>query len=166
MGKRRKSAKTGDKAIYGSRGNDDNKVGKADDDDPTHDKVDRFHNERDENFMRLDDDPVNNDSEEDDGISGNRHVMDLGGGGDDSSTEEDEDSSEDEKGQANPQDDDFAAKSGQEDSSSDDDSDSDEDDGDEDEHGLSDPRNWGKKKSLYYHGDTADLEIGQDEDVS
>jgi len=26
-----------------------------------------------------------------------------------------------------------------------------------------DPRNWGAKKSMYYHGDTADLEIGQDE---
>ena len=26
-----------------------------------------------------------------------------------------------------------------------------------------DPRNWGTKKSMYYHGDTADLEIGQDE---
>ena len=38
-----------------------------------------------------------------------------------------------------------------------------EDNGDEDDE-IENVRDWGRKKSAYYHGDTADLEIGQDED--
>jgi hypothetical protein len=114
--------------------------------------------DEDQDYMRLEED-VERRSQEDEDDSGlpsqYQEVMDLGGGDDsddeDSSEEKD---SQDEKDHANPQDD----------LRSDEDEDSESGEEDDDLE-VSDPRNWGRKKSAYYNGDTADLEIGQDEEV-
>ena len=156
MGKR-KTAKTGDKALYNSREQLANKFGnkKKSNDDPMYDEVDRFHNDRDQDFIRLDEESKNSDDVDED-LAGNTHsVLDLGAGGTSSEEEDDDDSSSDEEDR-------YVDKQAEDYSSSDDSDSSD----DEEEMNLlqEDPRNWGKKKSLYYHGDTADLEIGQEED--
>jgi U3 small nucleolar RNA-associated protein 3 len=160
MGKKRKNtAKTGDKAMYKNRpgGEEDRKS--RDDGDPIYNKVDAFHNEREEEYMGLD--TNKGDSDDDDGlVSRQQHVMDLGVGGDSdesSASDEEESSDDDQRVQANPQEEQQQGDV----SSSDDDDEEEEMDPQE-----MDPRNWGKKKSAYYHGDTADLEIGQEEDVS
>ena len=156
MGKRRKTAKTGDKALYKSRLNVSGGGDAAQsDDDGMYNAVDRFHNRLDEeDFVKLDA-AGRDDSEEDydDGISGYEGVLDLGAG-ESSSEEEEDDDSIDELADKK-----HAASSEEEPVSSDSD---DEDDilNIED----SDIRDWGRSKSAYYHGDTADLEIGQDED--
>jgi U3 small nucleolar RNA-associated protein 3 len=163
MGKRRKTAKTGDKALYKSRLDVRVSGGGAtqrqSDDDGMYNAVDRFHNRRDEeDFLKLD--AGGGDSEEDedkdDGISGREGVLDLGGGENSSEEEGEDDSMDDEPAKKHRRD---AATSEEEPISSDSD---DEDDilNMED----SDVRDWGRTKSAYYHGDTADLEIGQDED--
>lgn len=170
-----KTAKTGDKALYGSReelaSQARNKINKAagDDDDPMYDEVDRFHNEADQDFIKLDDEADrqrNGSDDEDEDLAGNIHsVMDLGAGGTSSEEEDDDDdddddsSSEDDGRDKNR----YADKKAENYSSSDDSDDSSDDD-DDDDRIQEDPRNWGKKKSQYYHGDTADLEIGQEED--
>ncbi len=161
MGKR-KTAKTGDKALYNSREQLANQFGskKKSDDDPMHDEVDRFHNEKDLDFVRLGEDEGRNSDDEDADLAGNTHsVLDLGAGG--SSSEEDgnddDDFSSDEEER-------FVDKNAQNYSSSDGSVSSDDDYDDDMDLDKEDPRNWGKKKSLYYHGDTADLEIGQEED--
>jgi U3 small nucleolar RNA-associated protein 3 len=166
MGKRRNTAKTGDKAIYGSRQSSIVPERNAEDDHPMHNEIDRFHNDRDQDYLRLEDDGDRlNADQDDDGISGQQGVMDLGARGDSDSSDEEssQDSSVgiDEKGQANPQDD-FMGPGQEEDEEESSGSESEED---VDDQQLSDPRNWGRKKSSYYHGDTADLEIGQDEEV-
>jgi hypothetical protein len=156
MGKRRNTAKTGDKAVSGKgkkqsfeRTNESD-----DDDDPMYTKVDRYHNQKEEEFMKLDN--AQCDSEEDEEKEA---VMDLGLGGDDdtdASTTSDE-----------PSDDDSDLQEKEEaDLSSDNDaevsvSSSDEE---EEEEEMQDVRNWGRNKKAYYHGDTADLEIGQEID--
>lgn len=126
-------------------------------------EVERFHNRKEaENYLALEDDGAAGDeSSEDDGLTKNREgVFDLGVAG--SSAEEDDDESDDDE-----EEEERAAASATKrraaaiaegfESSSDDSSESDED---------GDPRskllNWGDNKQSYYHGDTADLEIGQD----
>ena len=168
MGRRsRHSAKTGDQSIYKSRlsADDDDNNNDNSDDDEMYDEVDRFHNRKlkdEEAYLQLDrdDDGSDDDSSEDDGITkGKEGVFDLGIGG---SSDEDDDISDDEQ--------ELIAESrskkgaaAQLASSSDDDSSDDDDDDDEDEK-KSNLLNWGAKKHSYYHGDTADLEIGQDVD--
>mmetsp|Transcript_18867 Transcript_18867/g.43507 ORF Transcript_18867/g.43507 Transcript_18867/m.43507 type:complete len:289 (-) Transcript_18867:430-1296(-) len=98
MGKR-KTAKTGDKALYGSREKLANEASggsrNKDDDDPMYDEVDRFHNDRDENFLRLEEEERGDSDDEDKHLAGNKHsVLDLGAGG--TSSEDDDDSSSDE----------------------------------------------------------------------
>mmetsp|Transcript_942 Transcript_942/g.2002 ORF Transcript_942/g.2002 Transcript_942/m.2002 type:complete len:663 (+) Transcript_942:133-2121(+) len=157
MGKR-KTAKTGDKALYNSREQLANQSGKKqnDNDDPMYDDVDRFHNERDQDFIRLNEEDRRNSDDEDEDLAGNTHsVLDLGAGGTSSEEEEDDDSSDEERA--------YIDKKTEKYSSAEESSSSDDDDDDE-EMAEEDPRNWGKKKSLYYHGDTADLEIGQEEE--
>lgn len=159
MGKRRNTAKTGDKAVSGKgkkqpleRNNRED-----DDDDPMYTKVDRYHNQKEEEFMKLDN--IQNDSEEEE----KEAVMDLGLGGDDDSDasssggepSDDEDSDlrdidKKDEGELSSDDDDGEVSF----SSSD----------DEEEEDLQDVRNWGRNKKAYYHGDTADLEIGQEID--
>jgi U3 small nucleolar RNA-associated protein 3 len=162
MGKRRQTAKTGDKALYKSRTNDSSSQNKNnDDDDNMYDAVDRFHNRQD--FLKLDAGGNSESESEDDGISGRQGVLNLAGG-ETSSSEDDEsdDESVDEEIAAavTKKQKEMAASSS---SSEDDSSDSNDDDMLEDME-QSDVRDWGSKKSVYYHGDTADLEIGQDEE--
>jgi len=159
MGKR-KTAKTGDKALYGAREELAKKVGKKQtDDDPMYDEVDRFHNDRDQNFIGLNEEDGKNSYDEDEDLAGNTHsVLDLGAGGSSSEDDDDDDDSSDEEERA------YVDKKAENYSSSEDSSSSDDDDDEEEVMMNDDPRNWGKKKSLYYHGDTADLEIGQEEE--
>lgn len=159
MGKRRKTAKTGDKALYKSRLNVSGGGATQSDDDGMYNAVDRFHNRLDEEaFLKLDAGVGDSeeDEDEDDGISGREGVLDLGGGESSSEEEGEDDSIDDEPAKKHRRD---AASSEEEPISSDSD---DEDDilNMED----SDVRDWGRNKSAYYHGDTADLEIGQNED--
>lgn len=149
MGKRRNTAKTGDKGLYKSRASLEDETPKnEDDDDPMYDEVDRFHNEKDKDFLKLDQvDGVSDDEDEE-----TEAVMDLAVGGEDTSGSEDEDSSDE-----GSDGDDSEVHDAEAPLSS---SDDDDDDGDFDVN----VRDWGRKKSAYYHGDTADLEIGQDEE--
>jgi len=164
-GKRRNTSKTGDKALYKQleQQRASNKKGKdvdIDDDknDSMYTKVDRYHNEEDKNFIKLSGDNQKNDSDDDED---NRQeaVLDFGIGGGSSSSEDDEDSSEADDSDEQKKKQQLAPPS----SSDDDDSDDDDDDDDDDEE-IEDVRDWGKRKASYYHGDTADLELGQDED--
>jgi U3 small nucleolar RNA-associated protein 3 len=152
MGKRRNTAKTGDKALY-SKGRQSTTTDEVQDDDPMYTKIDRFHNEKDAEFLRLD---AGETSDPDDGIVRQQSVMDLGVGGGDSSSEDDDDNDDDEEEELHsPQDDDDEEEGVVS---------SDSDDDESINQKMGDPRNWGRKKSDYYHGDTADLEIGQEEE--
>jgi U3 small nucleolar RNA-associated protein 3 len=177
-GRRRNTAKTGDKALYvqkshqqqqhsrpkrasnvgGGNDNDDN----HDDDDNVYDPVDRFHRRREqkqqeEEFLRLDGNDESHGS--DDEGNNVEAVMDLGVGGSD---DDDDGSSRSSQGAGSSS----TSASGSQTSESDEE----EDEGDEDdsleERGeeVEDVRDWGRRKSAYYHGDTADLEIGQEQD--
>jgi len=169
MGKKRQTAKTGDKALYKSREklNERNKK-KGDDDDPMYNEIDRFHNEQDQNFIRLGEIDEGKNDDEDEDLAGNKiSVLDLGAGGTSSSEDDDDDdeddSSSNEDGYNNKDRKSRDIVAGDNYTSSDSEDMSDNDDDDDDSIIQEDPRNWGKKKSLYYHGDTADLEIGQEE---
>jgi U3 small nucleolar RNA-associated protein 3 len=151
-GKKRNTAKTGDSAIYKGRDNVVKNVNAEDgDDDQMNDRVERFNNAKEEEFLKLDG-PVSDDSE-DDGEK-EEAVMDLGVGGE-SSDESSQDSDEEDDVVKNARHVD-SDQSGEEELSSSDD--------DDEEEELEDVRDWGKKKAAYYNGDTADLEIGQDEE--
>jgi U3 small nucleolar RNA-associated protein 3 len=158
MGKRRNTAKTGDKALYSKRGQDDDAGPKRDDADPMYDEIDQFHKDKDADYLKLDN-TNNADSDPDDGMTHQHNIMDLGVGGDDDDSESS--SSDDEGRRGGP-------KAAHEDDDEDNNSDSEEasmvSSSDDDEDVVSDPRQWGRKKSTYYHGDTADLEIGQDQE--
>mmetsp|Transcript_47075 Transcript_47075/g.52436 ORF Transcript_47075/g.52436 Transcript_47075/m.52436 type:complete len:689 (-) Transcript_47075:6636-8702(-) len=169
MGKKRQTAKTGDKALYKSREklNERNKK-KGDDDDPMYNEIDRFHNEQDQNFIRLGEIDEGKNDDEDEDLAGNKiSVLDLGAGGTSSSEDDDDDdeddSSSNEDGYNNKDRKSRDIVAGDNYTSSDSEDMSDNDDDDDESIIQEDPRNWGKKKSLYYHGDTADLEIGQEE---
>jgi U3 small nucleolar RNA-associated protein 3 len=149
-GKRRNTAKTGDKSLY-------KKVAESrkattqenhDDDDNMYNSVDQFHNQREEEFLKLDGDAGQSESHDSD--EEQEAVMDLGVGG--ISEEEDEGDDSDDDGSKEPpkQNQVGAASSSSED--------------EDDEQEVEDVRDWGRKKSAYYHGDTADLELGQDEE--
>ena len=174
MGRRsRHTAKTGDKSIYKSRSatnrsNKDHDGDDDDDNDPMYNEVERYHLRREEeNFLKLDggdsDDDGGGSDDEDDGITKHQEgVFDLGIGGS-SDEDEDDDDSEDSDDQVDG--DGEKRNSAAMASSSDDDDDDSEDDGDDDDDndGYKSKQllNWGDKKHSYYHGDTADLEIGQ-----
>ena len=165
MGRRsRHSAKTGDQSIYksrtkaleSSRSNHDD----SGDDDPMYNEVERYHNRKEEeNYLKLDvdDDEGGGSSSEDDGITKHQEgVFDLGVGG--SSEEDDGDSEEEEE-------DETVAKRAEKPYAASSDSDGDVSVSDDDDaYGDKSNKllNWGDKKHSYYHGDTADLEIGQD----
>ncbi|KAL7555564.1 hypothetical protein ACA910_013040 [Epithemia clementina (nom. ined.)] len=159
---RRNTAKTGDKALYKQRSKTSTTKsgtrhvnGDDDDDDAMYSKVDRFYNQADEeDYIQLTEGDQNSENEDDDDeVLQQEAVLDLGGGDVSSSDEEeknsDTDDDDDEEDHVRP---DLTATL-----SSDSDGDDDEVDGN-----MDDVRNWGSKKSVYYHGDTADLEIGQE----
>lgn len=155
--------------MYKSRTEDHNHHGgggDGSDDDAMYDEVDRFHNRKEEEFLQLDGQSDDNDdssssSSEDDGVTtGKEGVFDLGVGG--SSDEESDDDEEEEAMVDNNASRSKSAATMLASSSDDDDSDDDSDE--EDDEKKSNLLNWGAKKHSYYHGDTADLEIGQDVD--
>jgi U3 small nucleolar RNA-associated protein 3 len=170
MGRRsRHSAKTGGSqsnrksrvgALEVSRGNRDD----SDDDDPTYNEVERYHNRmEEENYLKLDadDDEGGGSSSEDDGITKHQEgVFDLGvGGSSDEEDDDDGDSDEHEEEETATQ----RAKKSQAIASSDSEGDASDSEDDDDSRDESNKLlNWGGKKYSYYHGDTADLEIGQD----
>ena len=130
---------------------------KKDDADPMYDEIDQFHKDKDADYLKLDGAGEPSDSEDDDGMTHQHNIMDLGaGGGDDDSASSSSDDNDDDAGRGVGQ----AAHH--------DDSDSEEasmaSSSDDEEDAIPDPRQWGRKKSTYYHGDTADLELGQDQE--
>ena len=170
MGKsrRRNTAKTGDRALYGSRGAGGDAAGgrsgdHRDDEDAVYDEVDRYHNRKDEeDYLKLGD--GEDDEDDEDEYDKQEAVMDLGAGGDSSSSDEGDDDEDEDEG--------FNRKARQQrqkknraaDDASSSSSDDDDDDAMMDNMEPEDVRDWGRKKSMYYHGDTADLEIGQEKD--
>jgi U3 small nucleolar RNA-associated protein 3 len=160
MGKRRNTAKTGDKALYKSRPNVSGGGAANIDDDGMYNAVDRFHNRREQQeFVKLDAGGADIEEDYDDGISGREGVLDLGGGESSSDEEEDDDNDDDSIDEPVDKKQRRHEESSEEEPSS----------GSDDEDALletedSEVRGWGRNISSYYHGDTADLEIGQDED--
>ena len=192
MGKR-KTAKTGDKALYGSREQLGNQLGSKrtgrhghghgqdhegerkrrtkTGENPIYGEVDRFHNEKDYDVLRLDCETRGQTNSEDEDLAGTtRSVLDLAAG-ETTSEEEDGDNDGDDSLSSSDGSGGWHNDQGGTDpywSSEEDDSVSSSnrsiDEGDSEPASKDDPRNWGKRKSLYYHGDTADLEIGQEEE--
>jgi U3 small nucleolar RNA-associated protein 3 len=148
MGKGRKTAKTGDKKLYKNRNHIPSIKTKIDDDN-MYDEVDRHHNEREKEFLSLSELPE--DVVDDDGYADKEAVLDLGVDASDSESEEEFDSEAEEQAEDNDSDEETPEAS------------SDEDDVD-DEMENDDVMDWGKRQSSYFGGDTADLEIGQDEE--
>eukprot|EP00934_Nitzschia_sp_Nitz4_P000156 Nitzschia sp. Nitz4//scaffold2_size372955//207252//209491//NITZ4_000434-RA/size372955-augustus-gene-0.424-mRNA-1//-1//CDS//3329546811//156//frame0 len=151
--KRRNTAKTGDKRLYMSR--DDSQASSAKNQLLDEDEVEAFHQGRDADFLRLDDNGENDSDDDHEPMTTN--VLDLGGGGSSSESDSDDDEERHSRGMDPVSEDD-----------EDDDDDSDEE-SDDAEHDLeelkqADPTDWGRKKSTYYHGDTEDLELGQDQE--
>ena len=169
--RRRHTAKTGDKGIYKQRLVSAQPSAAAEE-DLIYDKVDQFHQQQDEiRLSRLSSHTNDDDDDDEDDIDKQEAVMDLGIGGDDDDDDTDEDtdddsSSDESKGA------DKARKQTLEPFSDDDDDDeeemdlsSDDDDDNDANHNTSRVvRDWGRSKKDYYHGDTADLEIGQEQE--
>eukprot|EP00804_Cyclotella_cryptica_P025058 CCRYP_016531-RB/>CCRYP_016531-RB protein AED:0.06 eAED:0.06 QI:189/1/1/1/0.66/0.5/4/434/675 len=154
--KSRHSAKTGDKSLYQSRSSYAADRGDNSDDDRMYNEVERHYNEHiDRDFLRLDDDET--EEEEDDGITTKREgVFDLGMASDDDDDDDENDDQESHEDTRGEMDKAHSPPSSDEESSDDEDS-------SHQDNEKTDIFNWGSKKHLYYHGDTADLEIGQDE---
>ena len=164
MGKRRNTAKTGDKKIYRQsvkeqQGDDDADHDRSDDDDPMYDRVDRFHNAKDQqDFLKLDTgDDDGGGSSSSDNDEREEAVMDLGLGGGDDDDDESSSSSDDDDKESKHEDDSEPENHVDDLSSS----------GDET---TTTTRMWKKTcetgvgESLRTIWDTADLEIGQDEE--
>jgi U3 small nucleolar RNA-associated protein 3 len=181
MGKRRNTAKTGDKAIYKGRPKHETRRrndGDGDGDNNMYNEIDRFHNERDQDeYIRFDNENDGDDDDDKDLVGNKEAVLDLGVRGEESSSSDDEDDDDDDDSSSSEEKRHTKSSenmdgSDSNPSSSDSESDGESSDDDDDIKNLKDqlkavsedPRKWGKKKSLYYHGDTADLEIGQEED--
>jgi len=149
MGKRH-TAKTGDKGIYKSR-EDPSEAKAIVDDDDMYNEVDRYNNAKED----LQDDMLKfgeKDESEEEGFENDvEGVFDLGLG----QSDDESDSSEGESSSSSDEEESRPTRA-----QSDDDDDSSIEGGFD----LPDPDilNWGIQKKDYYHGDTADLEIGQE----
>ena len=160
MGKKRQTAKTGDKAIYGSR-NSSLQENEATTKQALDSSSDHFHRERDQEYLNLD--GVDSSEEQsDDGILDQEGVMDLGAVDEQESSAEESSDGSDSEADANPQDAFFRSVRPDDPETftmeTDDESSVDLEE--------SDPRRWGHKKSAYHGADTADLELGQEQSVS
>ena len=157
--KRRNTAKTGDSALYKSREDEtalsNSRKSKDSDDDDMFNEVDRFHNQQDavKDILRFDD--TKDEDSIDDGIENVENVLDLGMS--ESSDGDDEDSSISQNERDEDDDDEEEDNSIVSEESSDEDEDF-------DLNAKTDVMDWGNRKRDYYHGDTADLEIGQEEE--
>jgi hypothetical protein len=172
MGKRgRNTAKTGDKALYKNRTNFEEAAKRNlainlanDQNDHLYTAVDRFHNQREQDFLKLDGATDNDDDDAND-VNNIDAVMNLAAGGDGSDDDnEDESDSDDYDNDTSDVDNNVSnnnQKTGNKDgysSSSDDEvsvtsSNDDIFDNDNDNNNI---RSWGTKKSSYYDGDTPD----------
>jgi len=160
MGKRRNAAKTGDKKLYASR-NATKDTGERSPKD-----FDTFHTEREESYLGLDVEDPRYDDDDDDRFDGQHNVLDLAMAGDDSDSKSDDSSADDSSAEENWKQDPGEMVTSTNASFSDEASETDEDD-ETDALDRLDVRGWGRKKSSYYDGDLADLELGvQAEDVS
>jgi U3 small nucleolar RNA-associated protein 3 len=165
--KSRNTAKTGDVAIYKSRDDEISSSNKKKDDDNMYNEVDRFHNANNDlqdDMLKFDTNDSSDDDDLDDQVNQKENVFDLGLDDDDSSEDDDDtdnsDNSDTDDGSVgNVKQTRNARNSDETPSESDDDDDSSMDDFEIPE---TDVLNWGKRKKDYYHGDTADLEIGQE----
>ena len=92
MGKKRKTAKTGDKKLYKGRELTVS-TKKNCDDDNMYNEIDRYHNQKEEEYIRLDQQP--DEQIDDDGYADKEAVLDLAGGVS-SSEDDDEIDSDDE----------------------------------------------------------------------
>ena len=142
MGKKRQTARTGDKKLYASRESEADSAssrtrGNDSDDDAMYNEVDRYHNKRvEEEYLRLDKGSGEGEGEEDDGITHDREgVFDLGVGG----SSEDEDDSDDDTSEE--EDSVASSEEEEEEVSSDDDIDLDEQ--------RANVLDWGSRKSPY-----------------
>jgi len=158
MGKR-KTAKTGDKALYNARDKLSKEAKASVDHDNMYNEVDRYNNAKDE----LQDDMLTFDQKDDSDEEGMQNdvqgVFDLGlDNSDDESDSDDSDDSEDDASHENES----SPRRPLEAPADDEDDDDSIDDFNDAE---SDVLNWGKRKRDYYHGDTADLEIMEKTDA-
>jgi U3 small nucleolar RNA-associated protein 3 len=166
MGKRRHTVHTGTKALYknGKKGSAERRnkpslteIDEDDAQDDMYNAVDRYHNRlEEEQFLRFDREEKDQDDIQVEGVTNVEHVMDLGMDVSDVDEEDEEDY------------DDFSQDDGDD---SNVDEQQDEDDDEESdiaslkekiESAKNNILDWGQKKKDYYHGDTADLEIGQE----
>eukprot|EP00979_Chaetoceros_neogracilis_P005989 scaffold1174_cov281-Chaetoceros_neogracile.AAC.20 len=156
MGKR-KTAKTGDKALYNARAKQDNSHNsKSVENDNMYNEVDRYNNARDE----LQDDMLTfeqkDDSDEEGVLNDVEGVMDLGL----EQSDDESDSASDDSEEGSPGEDEPSPRRPLQAEENNDDDDDDDDDSIEDfNEEETDVLDWGKRKRDYYHGDTADLEI-------
>lgn len=154
-GKKKNTAKTGDKALYNARGHLAEQEAKKKDNDDMYNEVDRYNNAKDE----LQDDMLNFGQKEESDEEGVQNdvegVFDLGLDG-----SEEESDSDDSGADADSDDEESTSRKPLQNDDDDDDDDSSVEGFDE----AADPDvlNWGKKKNAYYNGDTADMEIGQE----
>jgi hypothetical protein len=144
MGRGRHTAKTGDKGIYKRREAELEASRQSS-------KGDDFAHE-DSDFLKLEVAPQASESEDE--LDQQEAIMDLGGGSGSSDDDDDDDSSGNEEDARLDADDDDDEE--QADLSSDDDQD--------EALPMKNVRDWGRQKKDYYDGDTADLEIGQEEE--
>lgn len=161
--KSRNTAKTGDVAIYKSRDDAVSSSSKQKDDDNMYNEVERYHNAKDglqDDMLKFDN--ANDDDSEND-IDQQENVFDLGLDESDDNDSDDSGDSSDESSVEKKR-----ALDQQGDGSDDTSDESDEEDDDDDDSSTdmeepeTDVMNWGKRKRDYYHGDTADLELGQE----
>jgi hypothetical protein len=123
-------------------------------------KVDKFHEEEEIKLDRILEQGrggYDDDDDDDDDVLKREDVLDLGLADDNDYDDDDDDDESIDDESLDEEDDEMALEDAALPSSS--------DDSEDDENTKkSDLLQWGTNKKSYYHGDTADLEIGQDED--
>ncbi len=173
--KRRNTAKTGDVALYKSRENEINATrtaGAKSDQDNMYNEVERYQNAKDDlqdDVLKFNTNDQDSDDDEDigggdGGLANQENVFDLGLG-DEDDDEDDGDSDSDEGDNRRYSSSKYNQSDSDEETPESDDIEDDDDD-DDSINGFEIPEtnvlNWGKSKKSYYHGDTADLELGQE----
>jgi hypothetical protein len=173
MGKRgRNTAKTGDRALYKNRNNtlieaknSHRKLLDEERNDHLYSAVDRFHNQREKDFLKLD---GSDNDDDDENINNIDTVMDLAAGGenDDDDESDDYDSDDEDENDVNDNnikpsnnDDDYSSSEEDEELSAA--SSNDDNLEDDDKNNI---RSWGTKKSSYYDGDIIGSSKGDDDD--
>lgn len=130
-----------------------------------YDEVDRYHIETDNQFISLDQNDTEKDYENDEDMNeGKTSVLDLSGGVNGCSDEDEDNDSAFSSNLKYGKDSSVSATKMRSSYNSNDTSDDDDDMLIDYNQKQESTNNWGKNKALYYHGDTFDLEIGQEEE--